>query len=265
MIGFGGCTYLMPSLPARTEEKVQNDSRQSRDPSVWNSSPRALPANESRLYRNRFVNSQTTPVSQQGNDFMTPAGQLIVREPNKTEVESLHILGKELEVKNTKISDLEEALKQSEREKQQLLNEHADFERRAIRAEQRMESMKLEILNREHMVSSKFPYFYEVQRGDSLWRIAGRDEIFKNSYKWIELYHANKGKISDPDVLYPGMIIKIPRIFDFLLVPSTSVDSSMTPDSMELISSEFKDSKAIDKRAEQNVPTEMRESLDDFL
>ena len=52
---------------------------------------------------------------------------------------------------------------------------------------------------------------YEVREGDSLWVISGKEEIYNNPYKWIEIFYANKDKIEDPNLIYPGMVLKIPR------------------------------------------------------
>lgn len=45
---------------------------------------------------------------------------------------------------------------------------------------------------------------YTVMRGDSLWRIAGKSEIYNNPYEWPLIYKANSDKIRDADLIYPG-------------------------------------------------------------
>ena len=53
------------------------------------------------------------------------------------------------------------------------------------------------------------------KRRDCLWRIAEYSFIYNNPYKWPVLYKANKATFKDPsnpDLIYPGQILKIPSI-----------------------------------------------------
>jgi nucleoid-associated protein YgaU len=48
----------------------------------------------------------------------------------------------------------------------------------------------------------------KVRRGDSLWRIARRH--LGKGKKWAKFYAANKEKIDNPDLIYPGQVLIIP-------------------------------------------------------
>jgi len=50
---------------------------------------------------------------------------------------------------------------------------------------------------------------YQVERGDSLWGISGKAEIYGNPYQWPLIYKNNTGKINDADLIYPGQIFDI--------------------------------------------------------
>ncbi|HEB99468.1 MAG TPA: LysM peptidoglycan-binding domain-containing protein [Thiotrichales bacterium] len=52
---------------------------------------------------------------------------------------------------------------------------------------------------------------YTVQRGDSLWAISGKAEIYNNPYQWPLIYKANADKIKDADLIYPGQEFSIDR------------------------------------------------------
>lgn len=52
---------------------------------------------------------------------------------------------------------------------------------------------------------------YSVERGDSLWRISGKDEIYGNPYQWPLIYKANRDQIKDADLIYPGQQLDIDR------------------------------------------------------
>lgn len=57
---------------------------------------------------------------------------------------------------------------------------------------------------------------YTVVSGDNLWNIASSSSIYGDPYKWPLIYKANKSKISDADLIYPG------QVFDINQSPSTS-------------------------------------------
>ena len=51
-------------------------------------------------------------------------------------------------------------------------------------------------------------------RRDCLWRIAEYQEIYANPYLWSRIYKANKSKIKNPDLIYPGQNLDIPPKVD---------------------------------------------------
>jgi nucleoid-associated protein YgaU len=55
------------------------------------------------------------------------------------------------------------------------------------------------------------PPVYTVQRGDHLWKIAGMEQIYGKSMLWPVIYDANSAKIQDPDMIFPGQELTIPR------------------------------------------------------
>lgn len=52
--------------------------------------------------------------------------------------------------------------------------------------------------------------FYEVQKGDSLSKIAKR--FYGNAMKYPVIFEANKPMLSSPDKIYPGQMLRIPTI-----------------------------------------------------
>jgi len=52
---------------------------------------------------------------------------------------------------------------------------------------------------------------YTVIRGDYLWRIAKKDDIYGDPLQWIRIYSYNRDQIKDPDMIYPDQIFKIQR------------------------------------------------------
>ncbi|MCX7833715.1 MAG: LysM peptidoglycan-binding domain-containing protein [Ignavibacteria bacterium] len=66
---------------------------------------------------------------------------------------------------------------------------------------------------------------YTVVKGDCLWKIAQKKEIYGNARFWVKIWEANKEgvisapkgvphKIVKPDLIYPGQILRIPELTD---------------------------------------------------
>jgi nucleoid-associated protein YgaU len=51
--------------------------------------------------------------------------------------------------------------------------------------------------------------FYEIQKGDTLWRVA--EIYYKDGSRYPEIFEANREVIKDPDKIYPGQMIRIPN------------------------------------------------------
>lgn len=52
---------------------------------------------------------------------------------------------------------------------------------------------------------------YQVIPTDCLWMIASYISVYGNARDWPKIYEANKDKITDPDLIYPGQEFQIPR------------------------------------------------------
>ena len=51
---------------------------------------------------------------------------------------------------------------------------------------------------------------YTVVKGDSLSKIAQR--IYGKASLWNKIYEANRDHIKDPDLIYPGQVLRLPQI-----------------------------------------------------
>jgi nucleoid-associated protein YgaU len=52
---------------------------------------------------------------------------------------------------------------------------------------------------------------YDVVGGDSLWSISAKSEIYSDPYQWPLIYKANRDKIKDADLIYPGQSLSVNR------------------------------------------------------
>jgi len=55
------------------------------------------------------------------------------------------------------------------------------------------------------------PPSYTVTRGDYLWKIAAKDDIYGNPFAWIRIYTSNRDQIKNPDLIFPDQVFSIPR------------------------------------------------------
>jgi len=58
-------------------------------------------------------------------------------------------------------------------------------------------------------IKKSIPDYYEVKKGDSLWKIAER--FYGTGEKWVRIFEANTDKIKNPDMIYPYQRLTIPK------------------------------------------------------
>ncbi len=49
---------------------------------------------------------------------------------------------------------------------------------------------------------------YVVVKGDYLWKISGKKEIYGDPYQWMKIYSVNRDLIKNPDLFYPDLVFK---------------------------------------------------------
>lgn len=52
---------------------------------------------------------------------------------------------------------------------------------------------------------------YTVVKGDNLWDISGKSDVYGNPYEWPLIYKKNQDKIKDADLIYPGQEFSIDK------------------------------------------------------
>ncbi len=60
---------------------------------------------------------------------------------------------------------------------------------------------------------------YRVVEGDWLSKIASMDKIYRDGKKWPLIYEANKDKIKNPNLIYPGWVLLIPTLEQYTVAP----------------------------------------------
>lgn len=60
---------------------------------------------------------------------------------------------------------------------------------------------------------------YKVIEGDWLSKIASMREVYHEGAKWPMIYEANKDKIKNPNLIYPGWVLLIPYLDNYSVIP----------------------------------------------
>ncbi|MDH5711002.1 MAG: LysM peptidoglycan-binding domain-containing protein [Gammaproteobacteria bacterium] len=114
--------------------------------------------------------------------------------------------GNEAEAKalaNKAKAQAENAIAQQKAENEKYMNSMSDADRAALAgAESDMSAGKQSGMGAG--VTS-----YSVVRGDNLWDISGKENVYGNSYQWPLIYKTNRSKIKDADLIYPGQVFDI--------------------------------------------------------
>lgn len=80
------------------------------------------------------------------------------------------------------------------------------IERELLRIESDIRSLTGQIAEFEAL-----PKSWNIQPGECLWIIAGRDEVYADPVKWPRIFRANTDKIDDPEWIFPDTVLVIPR------------------------------------------------------
>jgi nucleoid-associated protein YgaU len=63
----------------------------------------------------------------------------------------------------------------------------------------------------QHAASRTLRATYTIQRGDTLWDISKRDDVYGRGAQWVTIWRANEKKIPDFDVICRNQELIIPR------------------------------------------------------
>lgn len=117
----------------------------------------------------------------------------------------------EFEMKRQAEAELE-IQKKNEREKAEALARESADRARRLEAEKAESRKKVERSRQEKEVQP-VPR-HTVKRGETLPQIAALQEVYGDSSLWPLIYKSNRDQISNPAVLWPGQVLRIPRNYD---------------------------------------------------
>jgi nucleoid-associated protein YgaU len=114
-------------------------------------------------------------------------------------------LAAELEKQNMCVTDADQKLAEANKRIAELESELAALDAKI--AELQAAITELESKKVEKPTADE----YTVVEGDCLYEISGKEQIYGDPLKWPQLYRANRDKIKDPDLIYPGWVLMVPR------------------------------------------------------
>ncbi len=109
----------------------------------------------------------------------------------------------QLQACQAELQQLEARIQSLQQELQQVRAQVNNLSPKEQALRQEIQQLKTEI--------AKYPSEYTVQRGDYLSKIAGMRYIYNNPKAWPRIYRANRDKIKDPNLIYPGWVLYIPH------------------------------------------------------
>lgn len=110
------------------------------------------------------------------------------------------------EIRETRV-----ALAETEARRAELGSEVDSLLAEAERREQNIQTRLGSRGGSEPRVSTRETERWNVRRGDSLWRISSRNDVYGDGTQWRRIYESNRGAVRDPDLIYPGQELSIPR------------------------------------------------------
>jgi len=98
------------------------------------------------------------------------------------------------------VKEIQEKMAQEEKEKE------AEYAERLALLKEGKKIIEAKLVE---AIKKSIPDYYEVKKGDSLWKIAER--FYNTGEKWIRIFEANTNKIKNPNIIYPYQRLTIPK------------------------------------------------------
>jgi hypothetical protein len=70
---------------------------------------------------------------------------------------------------------------------------------------------------------------YVVQKGDSLWKIAGRSDVLGDPFRWPLLFKANRDQIQDPDFIEVRQDLSYKKTYSQAEIEDAVKKAQLTP------------------------------------
>ncbi len=120
----------------------------------------------------------------------------------ESQIDGLSALSsEELFQKRKEIEALEQKLEEAKKNKISNLSEMQDL----------IAAIEGKLMQLKSKMPKSIYDMYTVVRGDYLWKISKKPDIYGDPYQWMKIYTYNRDMIKNPDLIYPDWSLKIPR------------------------------------------------------
>jgi len=111
------------------------------------------------------------------------------------------------------LATLNSAAERSDREASDLSSDLSGVERDVKALQSKYDAAKGEVDGLQEQVDyfENLPKVHVVEKGEFLQKISAEEQVYADRLKWPRIYRANKDKIEDPNLIYPGWELTIPR------------------------------------------------------
>lgn len=114
---------------------------------------------------------------------------------------------------------VKQQLQQIEAKVSSLESEIADLKSGIASLETRHEELKNKLAELKETWKKCQYGRYKVVEGDWLSKIAGMRNVYADGKKWPLIYEANKDKIKNPNLIYPDLVLLIPTLDSYTVLP----------------------------------------------
>jgi resuscitation-promoting factor RpfA len=76
-------------------------------------------------------------------------------------------------------------------------------------AARQLEALNVLIAQAQDRLALKTNDLYEVKKGDTLCRIASRQDVYNNKSRWVRIWSVNRDIVKNPNIIYPGQMLII--------------------------------------------------------
>jgi nucleoid-associated protein YgaU len=76
-------------------------------------------------------------------------------------------------------------------------------------AAKQLEALNIKILEAQDRLALKTGDLYEVKKGETLCKIAGRPDVYNDKNLWVKIWSSNRDIIKKPGIIYPGQMLII--------------------------------------------------------
>ncbi|MBI5328553.1 MAG: LysM peptidoglycan-binding domain-containing protein [Deltaproteobacteria bacterium] len=189
-------TSQLEELEAKYREKYKAESAEEKK----RLSEALLKAEEARLIAEKKAESDIAAAKQQGREIQGAQ--------NKSSELETRLLAIEEAVK--KLEAKAEAEKQAKLQAEEELRQKAEAVKTGEDDKSGQLSTTVDLKSGENLQEDAF-IKYTVVEGDTLWTIAGKESVYNASKLWVVIYIHNRDQLKDPNYLYPGQVLLIPK------------------------------------------------------